>query len=125
MTVGANLTAVAADATQVALVQGVGVDVAGGGVIQRTVDFFAAQDRQLPTGFVGAEQLHLRHSGLGAQVLGVQLGRIADEIHRQLATWRQQWVFAETAGRVVEKLTTGQGQRTHLRGAIRGGIQRR
>ncbi|MNL14848.1 hypothetical protein D3C87_1358080 [compost metagenome] len=103
--------------------QGVGVDVAGGRVVNCAVDFFPAQDWQARTGFFGAEQLHLRDRRLGAQVLIVQFGGIIGEVHGHFAAWRQQRVLAEAAGRGVEKVTAGLGQGTNLRGAVGGGKQ--
>ena len=123
MAVGAHLALVAADTAQVALVQGVGVDVASGGVVDSPVDFFTAQDRQACTGFIDRQALHLFYSGLGAQVLAVEFGRVTVEIHGHFAPWRQQWVFAETCGWLVEEGPAGQRQRAYLRGAVRGGIE--
>ncbi|MCY1186348.1 hypothetical protein D9M73_272120 [compost metagenome] len=100
---------VAADSTQVALVQGVGVDVAGGRVVDGAVDLFPAQDRHERAGLVGAEQLHLGDRGFGAQVLIVQFGRVAGEVHGHLAARGQQRMFAEAAWRIVEEVAAGLG----------------
>ncbi|MNI22019.1 hypothetical protein D3C73_755640 [compost metagenome] len=123
--VGVHFAFVTADAAQVALMQGVGVDVAGGRIVDRAVDFFPAQDRQAYTGLFGAEQLHLRHRGFGAQVLIVEFGRVTGEIHGHFTARGQQRVFAETAGGSVEKIATGLGQCANLRCAIGSGEQRR
>ena len=71
MAVGAHFALVAADTAQVALMQGVGVDVTGGRVVDCPVDFFTAQDRQACTGFIDRQALHLLYGRLGAQVLAV------------------------------------------------------
>ncbi|MNI23779.1 hypothetical protein D3C73_773790 [compost metagenome] len=121
--VGVDFALIAADASQVSLMQGVGVDVGGGRIVDRAVDFFPAQDGYQRAGLVGAEQLHLRHRGFRALVLPVQFVRVAGEIHGHFAAWRQQRVFTEAAGRIVEKIPAGQGQCANLRGAVGGGVQ--
>ncbi|MNC12315.1 hypothetical protein D3C75_600340 [compost metagenome] len=123
--VGMHFALVAADTAQIALVQGIGVNVAGGRVVDGAVDLFPAQDRHQRAGLVGAEQLHLRHRGFCALVLPVQFVRVAGQVHGHFAPRGQQRVFAETAGRVVEKVPAGQGQRPYLRGAVGRGVQRR
>ncbi|MNF87500.1 hypothetical protein D3C84_699680 [compost metagenome] len=123
--VGMDFALVTADSPQVTLMQGIGVDVAGGRIVDRAVDFFPAQDRHERAGLVGAEQLHLGDRGFGAQVLFVQLGRVTGEVHGHLAARGQQWVFAETGRRGVEEIPAGLGQRPNLRRAIGGGVQRR
>ena len=107
MAVGAHVSLVAADTAQVALVQGVGVDVASGGVVDSPVDFVTAQDRQACTGFIDRQALHLRHGGLGAQVLAVEFGRVTVEINGHFAPGRQQGMFAEACGWLVEKGPAG------------------
>ncbi|MNO90193.1 hypothetical protein D3C76_816960 [compost metagenome] len=123
--VGMDFALVTADSPQVTLMQGIGVDVAGGRIVDRAVDFFPAQDRHERAGFVGAEQLHLRHCGFGTQVLVIQFGRVTGQVHGHFAAWGQQRVFAETGRRGVEEIPAGLGQRPHLRGAVGGGVQRR
>ncbi|MNF88987.1 hypothetical protein D3C84_714920 [compost metagenome] len=122
--VGMDFTFIAADATQITLVQGIGVDVAGGRVVDRPVDFLATQDRHPRAGFFGAEQLHLRHRGFCTLVLLVQLIRVTGEIHGHFAARGQQRVFAEATGRRVEKNAAGLGECTNLRSAVCGGVQR-
>ena len=120
----AHFAVVAPDAAQVALMQRVGVDVTGRWVVDRAVDFFPAQDRQTRAGFVGAEQLHLRHRGFGAEVLVVQFGGITDEVDGHFAARGQQWVLAKTARRTIEKRAARLSQCADLCGAVGGGVQR-
>ncbi|MNE05744.1 hypothetical protein D3C76_391700 [compost metagenome] len=122
--VGVDLALVAANATQVALVQGVGVDVAGAGVVQRAVDLLRAQDRHARAGFCCAQQLHLRYAGFRAFILASQFFGVAVEVHGHFPTGGQQRVFGKALGRRVEECPAGQGQGAHLGRAICRGVER-
>ncbi|MNO99885.1 hypothetical protein D3C76_916670 [compost metagenome] len=121
--VGVDLALMAADTAQVALVQGIGVDVAGAGVVQCAVDFFRTQDRHTRAGLCGAQQLHLGHAGLGAFILALQLLGVAIEVHGHFPARGQQWVFGKTLGWRIEERPAGQGQGTHLGRAVSGCVQ--
>ncbi len=73
---------------------------------------------------LGTQQLRLGYQGLGTQVLALQFVRIAQQVHQQFATGREQRMLAETCGRVIEEVAAAQGQGAHLRGTVGGDVQR-
>ncbi|MNH08980.1 hypothetical protein D3C79_684210 [compost metagenome] len=122
--VAVHFTLLTANTTQVALVQGVGVDVTGARVVQGAMNLVAAQHWQARAGLLGAEQLDFRHAGLGVLVLALQLFRVAVEVDGHFPARAEQRVLGEARRRMVEKLTAGQGQRADLRCAIGCCVQR-
>ena len=78
-------SAVAANAAQVTLMQGVGVDVGGAGIEHGALDLVAAQYRHQRAGLIGAEHPHVGHVLAGAVELALQLFGVAGEVHHHLA----------------------------------------
>jgi hypothetical protein len=66
-----NLRAVAANAAQVTLMQGVGVDISGTGIEHGALDLVAAQYRHQRAGLIGAEHPHVEHVLAGAVELAL------------------------------------------------------
>ncbi|MDT4858974.1 hypothetical protein FQZ97_934670 [compost metagenome] len=119
-----NLPAVAANAAQVTLVQGVGVDVGGAGIEHGALDLVAAQHRHQRARLLGAEHLHVGHLLAGAVELALQLFGVAAEVHHHLAARREQRMFAEAFRRCVEEGAAGGGQGAYLGRAVGHGIER-
>ncbi|MCY1432879.1 hypothetical protein D9M71_488880 [compost metagenome] len=119
-----HLPAVATDAAQVSLVQGVGVDVGGAGIEHGALDLVAAQYRHQRAGFVGAEHPHVGDVFEGAVELALQLFGVAAEVHHHLAARREQRMFAEAFRRCVEEGAAGGGQGAYLGRAVGHGIER-
>lgn len=103
LAIAAHFALLPANAAQVALVQGIGVDVAGARVVEGAMDFVPTQHRQAGAGLVGIEQLEFGHAGLGAEVLALQFGRIAVEVDGHLTARGEQRMLGETTGRMIEK----------------------
>ena len=80
-----NLLAVAANAAQVTLMQGVGIDVGGTGIEHGAPDLVAAQYRHQRAGLIGAEHPRVGHVLAGAIELALQLFGVAGEVHHHLA----------------------------------------
>ncbi len=129
--VAQDLPLVAADAAQVALVQGVGIDVGAGGVVGGAEDLVATQHRHDRAGLFRVQQAHLRHQRLAAFVLTAEFFRIVAEVDHHFRTRAEQRMLAEAGRRVVEEGPAGGGERAHLgcavghrvvRGGAAGGV---
>ena len=119
--IGQHLATVAADATQIALVQRVGVDIAGGRVVQRAVDFFPAQDRQLGAGFIGdAAELNAQYLSAKATVAQVEL-LSADEACAKLPILRREKVHGALYDPTASDIDTDALHQGYLRGIRRNG----
>ena len=80
-----HFPAVAANAAQVTLMQGVGVDVGGTGIEHGALDLIAAQYRHQRAGLIGAEHPHVGHVLAGVVELALQLFGVAGEVHHHFA----------------------------------------
>ncbi|MNO90218.1 hypothetical protein D3C76_817240 [compost metagenome] len=124
LAVQVDAPAVVADAAQVALQQGVGVDVGGGRVVHSAVYLLPAQRREHRAGLVDTQQTGFRDIRPGAFELALQFLGIALEVHDDLSARAEQWMLGEALRRCIEEGAAGTGQRAYLRRAVGRGVQR-